>query len=396
MFLAVVLSVVVWVGALFENQPRAGEFGLPIPVEVLNESEDLVVAGEIPATVKVTILAPDRMWTTLTADRFHATLDMADLGPGTHEVPIVVRCDERQVRIQDYKPKTAQFSLERQGQRKMKVRARVLDEESVPLGYISKLPEVSPIEVMVSGAASLVDGVAEAVADVSLRGARATVRTSAKVILLDQDGNVINGLAVNPASVIVTVPIEEQLGYRTLTVRVVLTGTPASGYWVSSITVEPSAVTVFGNPDVIGQLPGVLDTQPIDISGADEDVVQRVPLALPEGVLVLGEGVSEGVQVRVSIQASLGGQTVRRTIVIQGLRSGYKATISPETVDIILSGPLPVLQQLKDEDVQVVVDLTRLVVGTHQVKPVVRLTEGLGLAVKSIVPESIEVQITMR
>jgi hypothetical protein len=62
-------------------------------------------------------------------------------------------------------------------------------------------------------------------------------------------------------------------------------------------------------------------------------------------------------------------------------------------VDVILSGPLPALQELQPDDVQVILDLFGLGTGTHKVTPQVILPEGLGLEVKSIVPDIVEVTI---
>jgi len=62
-------------------------------------------------------------------------------------------------------------------------------------------------------------------------------------------------------------------------------------------------------------------------------------------------------------------------------------------VDIILSGPLPALQELQPEDVQATVDLFGLGKGTHKLAPSVILPDGRGLEVKSIVPDIVEVTI---
>jgi YbbR domain-containing protein len=207
-------------------------------------------------------------------------------------------------------------------------------------------------------------------------------------------GNKVQGLTLSPLTVTVSVAIERQVGYRDVTVRAVTQGAPAAGYWISNISVEPALVTVYGQQSVIESLPGYLDTQPIDLQDATRDAIKRVALALPEGVLVLGEGAGkEGILVQISIEPLLGGQTVRRELEIQNLRAGLTASASLTHVDIILSGPLPALQELKPEDVQAILDLFGLPPGIHKVTPKVILPEGLGLEVKSIVPDIVEVTI---
>jgi len=69
------------------------------------------------------------------------------------------------------------------------------------------------------------------------------------------------------------------------------------------------------------------------------------------------------------------------------------ASLSPQTVDIIISGPLPVLDSLAISDVHVQVDLTGLTPGTYQLIPKVSLVQQK-VKVESILPGTVEVIIT--
>jgi YbbR domain-containing protein len=64
-------------------------------------------------------------------------------------------------------------------------------------------------------------------------------------------------------------------------------------------------------------------------------------------------------------------------------------------VDILIAGPLPVLNQLRQEDVRVFLDLTGLGAGTYQVTPQVTLlpTE---LRVEKVLTSPIEVTIHLK
>jgi YbbR domain-containing protein len=65
----------------------------------------------------------------------------------------------------------------------------------------------------------------------------------------------------------------------------------------------------------------------------------------------------------------------------------------PQTVDVIISGPLPVLDALTPQDVIVTVDVTGLELGTHQLVPAVDVLVG-NVLVESILPGTIEVVIS--
>jgi YbbR domain-containing protein len=196
-----------------------------------------------------------------------------------------------------------------------------------------------------------------------------------------------------PREIEVQVPIEQQLGFKDVSVRAIVAGQVAPGYWISNITVKPSAVTLIGSPDALAELTGYAETNVVDVSQAQEAVTERVTLNLPEGVSVVpaSDAGGEGIQVVVEVAATMGGRTVQRWIEVQGLAHGLQAQPSPEWVDVILSGPLSQLQALRTQQVQVMIDLFELAAGTHRVQPTV-IVPG-GLKVESIVPNAIEVEI---
>ena len=393
--LALFLAVVVWVVAVYETDPPHRE-KLPsdIPIQILDLGKDLVISDPVETGAEITVLALENTWQELKLNDFEATIDLLGLEAGQHEVPVTVTTLKEGVTILKVEPESIPINLQEIAEREIRVRVKVLDQESIPLGYISRLPVATPEQITVTGPKTSVEEVAEAVVEVSLKNARDTVVDQEVPILLDAAGERIQGLTVSPPIVVIKVVIERQVGYRDVTVRATMQGAPASGYWISNISVEPALVTVYGQQSEIEALPGFLDTEPIDVDGAENDIVRRVPLALPEGVLVLGEGAGEeGILVQISIQPLFGGQTIRSELELQGLRFGLRAVASLTAVDVILSGPLPALQELQPDDVQVILDLSGLGRGTHKVTPEVVLPEGLGLEVKSIVPDIVEVTI---
>ncbi|MDP2777570.1 MAG: CdaR family protein, partial [Anaerolineales bacterium] len=76
-----------------------------------------------------------------------------------------------------------------------------------------------------------------------------------------------------------------------------------------------------------------------------------------------------------------------------GLDNGLTALVSPTTVDVIISGPLSLLDTLSRQDVRATVDLTGLTAGTYQITPKVEI-QIADVIVESILPNKIEVVIT--
>lgn len=386
--MAFVLAVIIWSVATLESNPsREGYVFESLSVELINRPANLVVFEKSVERVRIKVRAPQAIFDQLGASSFRVSVDLARLDAGEHKLPLRVQPTDSRVTVITVEPPEIKVRLEPLKSRTLEVRCDVLD--APPIGYTYRTPTVTPSQVMVSGAASLVDRVNEVSTDVYLRGAKATIEREITVQARDAQGNVISGLTISPTVVLVKVPIEQRVGYKDVSIKAVLKGSAASGYWISNIVVNPSTLTIIGNPDILAKIPGFVETVPIDVTGATADLSKRAVLSLPEGVSVLN---NEGVTVQISVTPLLGGQTVRRKIVVQNLKRGQTATISPDSVEVILSGPLPSLQNLATDDVQVVVDVTGLAAGTHQLKPRAIAVPG-ALRVQNIVPDTVQVTL---
>ncbi len=389
LILAAILATTVWVVATNDENPsREAFFSDALPVEIANPPNNLVVYPKAPDAVRIKVRAPQVSWDQLRPGSFHVIADLQSLDAGQHQVKLKVQVNDQRVTVTAIEPAdTVGIRLEPLKMRAMDVHSDVLD--AAPPGYTSRSPAVTPSQVQVSGPAVLVDQVNEVVADVYLRGSKSPIEREVSVLVRDAQGNLLSGVTVTPATVNVQVSVEQRVGYKDVSIRTILKGAPAPGYWVSNITVSPSSATVVGSPDAMTKIAGFVETVPIDITGATADASRRAVLSLPEGVSVLN---NEGVTVQVSVTPILGGQTVRRKVTLQGLARGLGASVSPDSIDVILSGPLPALQGLVPENVQVVVDATGLTPGTFVVKPRVTLVPD-PLKVQSIVPDSIQVTV---
>jgi YbbR domain-containing protein len=196
-------------------------------------------------------------------------------------------------------------------------------------------------------------------------------------------------VTATPNLVHIVVPVEQWPGRKEVAVRVNLVDQPAAGYRLSSVRVNPSTVVLLGSAEVLTEVPGFVETEPVSLANATAEIQRRVQVIVPQGVTVL-EGTA--VDVTVSIAAIEGGTTVKQHPVVQGLGPGLEATVALDTVDVILSGPLPSLEALGPDDVFVLVDLTGLLPGNHIVTP--RVVVPTGIQAAGIIPETIEVVIT--
>jgi YbbR domain-containing protein len=256
------------------------------------------------------------------------------------------------------------------------------------LGYRTRRVVIEPSEVTVSGPTTYVTQVVEAAASISVQGAQADVEDDLRLQPLDEAGEVVSYVDLEPEEVAVRVPVEPSGYYRPLAVKVTLEGEVAPGYRVIDITVEPPTITVFGTPTVLSALQGFIETQPIDVEGAQDNVTVQPALDIPENVSVVP---GQQVEVKVFVEPIESSVTMEVVPEVQGVGPDLEATVSPETVEIILSGPLPILNELEPDDVRVVVDLFDLSAGTHQLEPDVFVPEGV--TAQSVIPSTLQVEI---
>lgn len=390
---ALALALAVWVAAVTSADPdEIHALQNPVKLEVVGQDPSLIINGNYPQQVEVTLRAPSSVWERINADpaSVRAILDLSGLSSGPHTLDIQIQVSERPVRLISATPASISLTLEPIANRTLKISLNTSGQPSI--GYQAGEALIEPSQVEISGVESLVNKVDKAIVDVSLDGLRENVDRDLPVTLLDVNGQPITGgISPLPQSVHVTLPISQQGGYRDLAVKVVVRGQVASGYRLSNISVYPPVVTVYsGDPTVVSALPGIVETQPLDLQNAKDDINTRLNLNLPAGVSVIGEQ-SVLIQAGISpIESSL--TLSNETVQVIGLSSDLTAQILPPTVDVIVSGPLPLLDTLTRQDVRVTVDVTGLTVGTHQLTPKVEILIA-DVTVESILPGTIEVTL---
>ena len=84
--------------------------------------------------------------------------------------------------------------------------------------------------------------------------------------------------------------------------------------------------------------------------------------------------------------------SVQRGIVAQGVNQDLDYVINPNEVEILVRGPIPLLQNLSENDITVLVDLFNLDAGVYRLEPSVITSDQL--TVGSIIPDIIEVTLT--
>lgn len=390
--LAFALAVAVWISAVTADDPTVQrQYTRPVPVEIVGIDPGLVITSENSQQVTLTLSAPQSIWNTVLNRETpaRAVVDLSGLGPGSHTLPIQIQKTARLVQVADYSPDSVTITLEPLSNKTYPI--RIIQRGEPEVGFVASSPSISDESATVSGAESLVNQVQEVRAVLDLAQVRENVNRTLDLQAVDSNENPVSGVSISPETVSVSSTITNRGGYRNVVVKVATSGLIASGYRLTNISVFPPAVTVFStNPQIVNDLPGYVETASLDLTGAKDDLDVRLPLELPPGVSVVGD---QTVSVQVGIAAIESSITLSAMQVeVVGLAAGQAAKISPETVDVILSGPLPLLDSLSKSDVRVIVEMNGEKLGTYQRVPRVEIKIS-ELRVESILPGTVEVTI---
>lgn len=387
--LALILALIIWVTATRDQDPTRTQF-LQVPVTFDNLPENGVLIAPENETVQVRVDGPDSVLRTLSPSDFEAIADLSAVEFGVDSATAVtVSTAVDEVRTSPPSPEQVNVLVE-----ELVTRAIPVDLDirgSTARGHTQGEPLIEPAVINISGPASRLEPFDFGLVTIFLNSARETQVAEHRPVFYDQQGRVAgtNGLSIDNESVQVTIPIEESEGFAEKLITVDWEGDPAPGYRLLNVSVDPPSVLVQGLPARVNALTR-LQTEPIDITGLTETFEQQATLALPGGVTLDQD---QPITVRIEIEPILTTGLRERPVELLGLTEELAATVEPETVRVVLFGPLAALDALVDEDVRVTADLFELEPGTYGVEPDVDLPER-GIEVRSIQPSRVTVTIT--
>ena len=389
--LATVLATVVWITAANEENPIVEQvYPQPITIEMKLLSKDMIVSRSNVNDVAVLIRAPSQVWSTLSNNQIRIIADLIDLPPGSHKVQLKATVDIPNVEILSVSPSEISINLERIVTRTIPVTVSIQGEPAV--GYIASSPIISSENIIVTGSEKEISRLDTIKLNINIAQEKTNINRTFTFSQIGALQSIIDDLILQPKSTTITIPIRQMGGYRDVAIRALLEGKPEPGYRITNITTSPPTITVFSSdPDQLTSLPGFVETEPLDISSASQDVDARLTMALPEGVTAVSE---QSIVVLVSIEAVETSQRIRQNLTITGLGTNLSVQISPDSVDVIMSGPLPVLDSLTRENVKVMLDLLHLVPGSYDIEPSVIVSGPDVIKTDTILPAFIRVNIS--
>lgn len=388
---AVLLATVLYTGLVFSGS--FSESTIRVRINGVNPPDSSIVMSGDLGLAEVRYRTARDLPTTVSDQAFAATVDLSEYDMARAPEPQVLDVEVvslfEGIEIVQVEPPTVRVAIDRIDVRTVPVE---VDVGEVPDGLEVGRPTVSEDEVQVRGPASIVGTVDRAVALIRIDASGIDVNQPVTLVAVDVQGQPVGtGLIdIEPETVSVQVDVQATETTQTVTVRPVVEGTPAPGFALESLSIEPAVVTLRGLPEDLAAVEAVL-TEPISIADLSADQTIETELVIPENTRLADATAEASASVTATIVPSVSSRTFVVGVICAGAGDN-ECLPSVDQLSITLSGPGDVLSSLGAGDLTPTVNAGGLDPGTHELAPAVGgLPDGVELL--SIAPGTVTVTI---
>lgn len=371
------LATVLYTGLVFSGSFTDAQISGVTITRINQPNGAYVLTQELP-TVRVSYRRQNQATSPITSETFPATVDLSKYdmqrAGQPQSLPVQVQSTAEGVTVQSFSPTQVNVILDQLDQATVPV---FVDRGEVPPGLDLGTPVISDERVIARGPRSLVSQVVRAVAHVAVDASGIDVNDTFSLTAVDASGQPVTSVELTPDRVRIQITVSTRETTKTVPIRPNLTGTPANGYQLSSVAVDPDVVTLRGTPDVLGQVTAVA-TEPISVQDLTANRTFAPKLVLPKGAALL-ESQLTSVSVVVGIVPIQASRTFLVGVTCTGAAAGATCLPQVSQIAMVLSGSQPALAALKASAFTPVVSAAGLAPGTYQLTPTITLPAGITL-----------------
>lgn len=314
-----------------------------------------------PPEVTVVLKGRDSAIKRIDTSNFNIIVDLANEPPGTLYLPAKPNRPLPAGVSVEIVPDRVKVVLEEKQRKEVPV---VIHVSGTPAeGYKAGQPIVNPQRVHVTVPSSMLDLVELARGEISVDKANAAVKKQVKLVAYDKNGKVIEG-SISPHVVDVEVPIT--VPFKTMPLQIKWIGLPAKGYAIASVQQSVDEVTVYGPQQALDKMDFYEGFQ-LDINDIKEDKTWTLNIPLKNNVAQVDPA---QVEIKLNVVPAVTKTLENVPITISGLNDGMTVKwITPEAgvFNVTVEGAPAVIDKLKLQDVQAIVDASNLPQGKHEV-----------------------------
>ncbi|GEM_PF-5654334 len=337
------------------NKFRVGFLPTSLPLEVKNIPASMTITSEIPS-VFLKVRVPSELWNSIGEKDFSVSIDLEGAKVGTNSVPIFVAVHNPQVVLLEKRPEMVEIILENAASNTfpVSIKTKGNPKEGYEIGTITQ----SSKKAEVSGSASVLERVATLSATISIEGVGAPQKQISKITAFDQQGRQIHDVTISPATVEVSIEIPSKIEIREIPIVVNMPDAVQKKYGIQGFTIAPVTAKISGPLPILALL------SQIETTALDENLLQNHPSKITTSLRGPDDGLSLISPKEVTISISYDETTTKKDITVPILiiaaPEGITPILVPNTTVLTISGPPPIVQSIKADDISVTLDLSAL------------------------------------
>lgn len=363
-----------------------------VPVRLLNTKSlnqfNLAISPGQDFTVDLKIEGDSKYIYSVTKGEFSLVADMGEyaLKTGVNNIPVQVVNSPSQVNIQNDSNLIVSVKLEKLVSKEFNTVSNV--NVTYANGVYKKEESFTSEKVQVSGPESSVNKVERVALVGQLNNVNGNITKQFPLEALDSNGEVVQGVILSKSTGSISVAVNNG---KSINIEPTVTGNLPSGYTLSKVTSDITAVQVVGNQNIISNLKS-LKTEPIDLSGITETTEKKVKIILPDGVkLATGDGYTN-VKIEVSKDEGKKDESEKNitknfdvNIKYTGLNDKLDISNNTPTINITVSGKQGDVDSLTSGDFTGTFDLSSYSkAGTFEKEPNVKLNKNVNVTIQNI------------
>jgi YbbR domain-containing protein len=374
------LALLLWVYVVSAEAPQM-ERVFTIAIKARNVPNDLALT-QGPGNVTVRVRGPVRM--EIRSEDLEAFVDLQGKTDGQWLVPVQMKSIPG-ANLVEMNPEKVLVTLESITTKTMPVEIMFLGK--LPQGFtLGPVEEIKPEQVELKGPGSFLEKAQRVIAPVTLTGITAQISQTVPLRVVDDKGQEVSGVELNPQNVDVTIAINAQTLSKTVPIIPLLDGSLPEGLVVRSVFCEPQVATLEGSADVLEGI-SALYTYPISLSYKTESFQERTYIdSSSTSARIISEPL---VTVKVEIEEE--GRAAFE-VSIQVKRDGASVTLKTEQVSVFVSGPKSLVETLRERDFSAWVDASGLSPGTYNLP--VKVESPPGVVILKVDPSGVEVEVS--
>lgn len=348
-----------------------------VPVNIQIDDEQYVVSG-VPELITMELSGTlSVVQSTATQRNFDVFVDLNDLGPGDHTVPIEYDGISNRLNVRT-DPESIDITIEERGEDEYQVRIDYTNLDAMQEGFEVESATVTPSVVTITSAQSVINRISDVRAVVDLEGIEeSTTLDDVPVRVYDNEGNQLN-VRIEPNTV--TVDLSVINPNKTVPIELETTGELPEGFNLVDIEIlDDAEVQLFAASEVLDVIEQI-ETEPVDLSTLTESTEVTIALDLPEGIR---ESSIDEVTVRVELEETTETGLENVEIELDNLSQDLETNfIDPETgrLNVSVSGYPSDLAGVEASDLRLSINLDGLSSGEHELPIEIDAPENVTVA----------------